>query len=86
MPRLALGRCAELGEDVRHLEAGAHGLGALVQPVIGLLGAGEREHAESDRNTRLECRELEPEAASPATKSKCGVSPRITQPSATMQA
>ena len=83
---LALRGGAELREDVRHLEAGADGFGALLEPVVRLLGLLEREHAEGDRNAGLERRELEPRAASPATKSKCGVSPRITQPSATMQA
>ena len=71
---------AELREDVGHLEPRPHGLGARLEPVVGLVRLLEREHAEGDRDAGLGWR---PEAASPATKSKCGVSPRITQPSAT---
>src|ERR1044072_5945417 len=56
---LALGGRAQLREDVRHLEAGAHRLGALLEPVVGLVGLLEREHAERDRDAGLECREPE---------------------------
>ena len=57
---LALRCCSELREDVGHLEAGAHGFGALVQPVVRLLCLLEREQAEGDRNAGLERRKLEP--------------------------
>src|SRR5215210_6435323 len=56
---LALGGCAELGEDVRHLEAGAHRLDALLEPVVGLPGLLEREHAEGDRDAGLERGQLQ---------------------------
>ena len=50
---------AELREDVGHLEAGAHRLGALLEAVVRLLGLLEREHAEGDRHAGLERGELE---------------------------
>ena len=59
--RLLALRCgAELREDVGHLEAGADGFGALVQPVVRLLRLLEREQAEGDRNAGLERRKLKP--------------------------
>src|ERR1044072_8927213 len=59
---LALGGRAQLREDVRHLEPGAHRFGALLEPVVGPVGRVvllERKHAERDRDARLERCELE---------------------------
>ena len=50
--------CAQVGEQVRHLERRAHGLRALADTRVGLVGTVEREHAEGDRDTRLDGSEL----------------------------
>ena len=88
--RLRLARlpaaAAELREDVGHLERRADSLGALVDARLGLLAVLGREDAERDRDAGLESRELEPARRLARDESKCGVSPRMTQPSATMQA
>src|SRR5438132_3088470 len=52
-------RSAEVREDVRHLERGPNGFRSLLDPIVRLLDAVEREHAERDRDPRLECGELE---------------------------
>src|SRR5215213_101118 len=57
---LALRSCAQLGEDVGHLEPGANRLGPLLEPVVRLVCLLEREDAERDRDARLERRQLEP--------------------------
>ena len=72
--------------DVRHLERCPDGLGALVDPRIRLVAALEREHTERTGTPVSSAASWRPLAASPATYSKCGVSPRMTHPSATMQA
>ena len=78
-------RCgAELREDVGHLEGGADGLGALVGAGLSLLERVDGENAEGDGDAGLESGELQAEAASPEMYSKWAVSPRITQPRATM--
>src|ERR1700674_5322494 len=61
-PVLAGGRgCGtELREQVRHLEARADSLGALVDARLGLLDGVRREEAEGDGNAGLERRELQP--------------------------
>src|SRR4051794_21419236 len=58
--RCGAGRRPELGEDVGHLERGASRLGALVEPLARLLLGVGGQHAERDRNARLQARELEP--------------------------
>ena len=50
----------EVREQVGHLEARAHGLGALVEAALGLVGAVEREHAERDGDAGLDRGELQP--------------------------
>src|SRR5947199_4424148 len=59
--RARLPRCggSQVGERVGHLERGSHRLRALLDPGVRLLDAVEREHSERNRDTRLECRELE---------------------------
>ena len=56
---------AQEAEDVGHLERGARGLGALVAlraagTGLGLLAVVAGEHAEGDRDARLERGQLEP--------------------------
>ena len=73
-------------------ERGGGGLVSLVarapaRPLDRLLHRVHREHAEPDRQGDAPRPPRSgPRAASPATYSKCGVSPRITAPSATRQA
>ena len=50
---------ADLREEVRHLQRGAHGVGALVEARLGLLGRVHREDAERDGNAGLQAGELE---------------------------
>ena len=57
--RSALRRGAKLCEDVGHLEARAHGFGALLEPVVGLTRLLERQDAEGDGDAGLERRQLE---------------------------
>ena len=49
-------------------------------PVERLLAVLDREHAERDRDAGVERARVKPAAHSPATYSKCAVSPRITAP------
>jgi hypothetical protein len=62
------------------------GVGRPVDPRLALLDRVDREDAEGHRHPGLDPGELEPDAASLATYSKCGVSPRTIAPSATTQA
>ena len=84
--RRAGGLRPELGEHVGHLERGPHGLRGPVDSLLGLLAVVDGEDAERDRDAGLDRGQLEPARRLARDRSKCGVSPRITQPSATTHA
>ena len=81
--RRRCGAGAELREQVRHLEGAARRVDGTADPRFGLFAGLRRQHAERHGNPGVDRCQLEAAGGLPATKSKCGVSPRITQPSAT---
>jgi len=88
----ALGTAVLAGQprhEVSHLKRTGHGFGPFVAGVhtrarARLLDVFQCENAEGDRHAGVAACLLQPAAHSPATYSKCGVSPRITQPRATI--
>ena len=77
---------AELREDVGHLEPGADGLAPFSSRSSAWSASSSVSTPNATGTPVSSAASWSPDAASPATKSKCGVSPRMTQPSATMQA